>query len=71
MKQKLFFLLLVTLIFSYSANAQITTSKIKGTVVDNNGETLFGANIVVIHVPTGSISGTTTQDNGKYTVPNL
>tara|TARA_B110000902_G_scaffold208500_1_gene237911 strand:+ start:539 stop:3703 length:3165 start_codon:yes stop_codon:yes gene_type:complete len=71
MKQKLLFLLLVTLFFSYSANAQITTSKIKGTVIDNNGETLFGANIVVIHVPTGSISGTTTQDNGKYTVPNL
>ncbi|WP_302849473.1 carboxypeptidase-like regulatory domain-containing protein [Polaribacter filamentus] len=43
----------------------------KGTVIDNNGETLFGANIVVMHVPTGSVSGTTTQDNGKYTIPNL
>jgi hypothetical protein len=69
-KQRLFFLLLVTLIFSYCENAQITTKEIKGTVIDNNGETLFGANIVVIHVPTGSISVTTTQGNGKYTVPN-
>ncbi|PQB06590.1 hypothetical protein BST83_05005 [Polaribacter filamentus] len=24
-----------------------------------------------MHVPTGSVSGTTTQDNGKYTIPNL
>lgn len=53
------------------ANAQVTTSKIKGTVTDDKGEALFGANVVVLHVPTGTVSGTITQENGKYTVPNL
>ncbi|MDY0779442.1 carboxypeptidase regulatory-like domain-containing protein [Tenacibaculum sp. IB213877] len=51
--------------------AQVTTSKIKGTVTDNAGEPLFGANIVVLHVPTGTVSGAVAQDNGHYTVPNL
>lgn len=56
---------------SLSANAQVTTSKIKGTVTDKAGEPLFGANVVVLHVPTGTVSGAVAQDNGRYTVPNL
>ena len=32
---------------------------------------LFGATVVVLHEPTGTKSGTITQENGKYTVPNL
>ena len=61
------FLLLSNLV----AIAQITTSKIKGTVTDDKGKVLFGATVVVLHEPTGTKSGTITQENGKYTVPNL
>lgn len=63
----LFSLVLVSL----STFSQITTSKIKGTVTDNQGEALFGANVIVLHVPTGTVSGAVAQDNGKYTIPNL
>ena len=63
----LVFLLLSNLV----AIAQITTSKIKGTVTDDKGKVLFGTTVVVLHEPTGTKSGTITQENGKYTVPNL
>lgn len=51
--------------------SQVTTSKIKGTVTDESGEALFGATISVLHVPTGTLRGTTAQDNGRYTILNL
>ena len=56
---------------SFSAHAQTTTSKIKGTITDNSGESLLGANITAIHTPTGTVWGTTAQDNGRYTLSNL
>lgn len=57
---------------SYIVNAQVTSSKIKGVVTDSKtNEPLFGANIVVLHVPSGTVAGAIAQDNGKYTVPNL
>ena len=57
---------------SYVVNAQVTSSKIKGVVTDSKtNEPLFGANIVVLHVPSGTVAGAIAQDNGKYTVPNL
>ena len=56
---------------SLITHAQVTTSKIKGTVTDSKGEVLFGATVAALHIPTGTISGTITQENGKYTVPNL
>ena len=59
------------LLISFTTFAQVTTSKIKGTVTDSKGEVLFGATVVVLHIPTGTTSGTIAQENGKYTVPNL
>ena len=64
-------LILVILLISATLSAQITTSKIKGVVTDANKNPLFGANIVVLHVPTGTVSGTTANDNGRFTIPNL
>ena len=71
MKQKLLILCSLILVFSFSANAQTTTSKIKGIITENTGEALFGANIIALHTPTGTLSGTTAQDNGRYTLSNL
>ncbi len=51
--------------------SQVTTSKIKGTVTDESREALFGATVSVLHVPTGTLRGTTAQDNGRYTILNL
>ncbi len=71
MMKKLRSFLTLLLFVSFAVNAQVTTSKIKGNVTDDKGEPLFGATISVLHVPTGTISGTVAQENGKYTVPNL
>ncbi len=71
MKKQTLILILFTLLFSAGLNAQITTSKIKGMVIDTNKNPLFGANIVVLHTPTGTLSGTITNDTGKFTIPNL
>ncbi|MDA9316337.1 carboxypeptidase regulatory-like domain-containing protein [Polaribacter sp.] len=71
MKKQTLILILFTLLFSAGLNAQITTSKIKGMVIDTNKNPLFGANIVVLHTPTGTLSGTIANDTGKFTIPNL
>ena len=64
-------LLVFILLMSLTTFSQVTTSKIKGTVTDPSGEPLFGANIVALHTPTGTVAGAVAQDNGRYTIPNL
>ncbi len=69
MKRIIFILILL---FSVSISAQVTTSKIKGLVTETgSGEALIGANIVALHTPTGTVSGTIAQINGRYTLSNL
>jgi len=64
-------LLTFVLLMGLTAFSQVTTSKIKGTVTDSSGEPLFGANIIVLHTPTGTVAGSVAQDNGRYMIPNL
>ncbi|GJM36301.1 MAG: cell envelope biogenesis protein OmpA [Saprospiraceae bacterium] len=51
--------------------AQITTSTIIGNVQDDKGEALLGATVIATHVPSGTTYGTVTQDNGRYSIPNM
>ncbi len=69
--KKQFIYLFVALCFSISTFAQVTTAQINGIILDDTENGLFGANVVAVHVPTGSIYGTNTLDNGRYTIPNL
>ena len=62
-------LVLVTLL-SLNAFAQVTTSKIQGTVSDEAGF-LSGVNIIAKHTPSGTITGAVSQFNGDFTIPNL
>jgi hypothetical protein len=71
MKSKLLILCSLILMISTSVYAQTTTSKITGTITEKTGEALFGANIIALHTPTGTLSGTTAQINGRYTLSNL
>ena len=69
MKKSLFSLLLICL--SIMAYGQVTTSNIKGLILDENSQPLPGANVVAIHVPTGTKDGSATNIDGRYNLLNL
>ncbi len=68
-----FFATLFFLVVSiFSANAQgVTTSSINGKVVDTDGETLPGANVIAVHVPSGTSYGTASNKKGYYRIANM
>jgi hypothetical protein len=48
-----------------------TTGSIEGVITDADGETLPGANVVALHVPTGTEYGTSSRADGRYTIRNV
>jgi hypothetical protein len=75
MKKSLLCLLLLTLCglaYQSTVHAQgVTTASMKGLIVDDMDEPLPGANIIARHLPSGTTYGTSTRNNGRYTLPNL
>jgi len=61
--------LLLLLVVGFSGVAQITTSTISGIVKSEKGEVLPGATVQVVHVPTGTKYGASTNQFGRYVVP--
>ncbi|NJB71979.1 hypothetical protein GGR42_002470 [Saonia flava] len=61
----------VILLFATSVSAQVTTSNIRGVVVDDQNLPLLGANIVAVHTPTGTKYGTISNEDGRYNLLNL
>ena len=59
------------LFFTVFAFSQVTTSNIRGTVVDDQGAPLLGANVVALHTPTGTRYGAITNDKGRFNLLNL
>jgi len=60
------------LMVSASLFAQgVTTAGINGRVVDNTDTPLLGANVVAVHVPTGSKYGAITDFDGFYRITNM
>ena len=65
-------ILITTLIFTSIIFAQgVTTSGLDGYVTDTDGNELVGANVVVVHEPSGIQYGTSVRDGGLYTIPNM
>lgn len=56
---------------SSSLFSQVTTSNIRGAVVDDQDVPLFGANVVAVHTPTGTRYGSITNEDGRYNLLNL
>ncbi|MGC1390312.1 MAG: carboxypeptidase regulatory-like domain-containing protein [Bacteroidales bacterium] len=50
---------------------QVTTSGLKGLVVDEKKEALAGATIVAVHVPSGTQYGVLTNKDGRFTISNM
>ncbi|MDG1573522.1 carboxypeptidase regulatory-like domain-containing protein [Robiginitalea sp. M366] len=69
MKAKL--LLLWVCLATAPLAAQVTTSNIRGTVTDQQGEVLLGANVVALHTPTGTRYGAITNEDGRFNLLNL
>lgn len=71
-KMRAFLFLSLLLLLPLVVAAQgVTTAQITGTITDRSGSPLPGANIIATHLPTGTPYGTTTRENGDYTLPNL
>ena len=60
------FILLGAMAFS-----QVTTSNIKGLILDETSQPLPGANVVAIHTPTGTKYGAATNFDGRFNLLNL
>src|SRR6266581_4494407 len=65
--------LLITVIFlcGHLASAQVTTATIAGVVQDASGAVIPGVSITAKNVETGVTRTATTDEGGRYTVPEL
>ena len=54
-----------------SAFAQVTTSSMSGSVTDNAGEPVVGVAVVATHVPSGTVYGGITNENGRYAINGM
>ncbi len=71
-KSKILILTLLFLAISNWGFAQgSTTAAMNGKVTDPNGETLPGANIITVHIPTGAQYASITNVNGYYNLQNM
>jgi hypothetical protein len=54
-----------------NAFSQVTTSGLKGRIVDEKKEALAGASIVAIHLPSGTQYGVLANEDGRFTISNM
>ena len=70
MQKKLHLLLALMLFCTTSLMAQVTTSGINGKVVAD-GETVIGATVTAVHVPSGTTYNAVTNTDGRYTIQGM
>ncbi|MDX9923628.1 MAG: carboxypeptidase regulatory-like domain-containing protein [Ignavibacteriaceae bacterium] len=73
MKQLLSFFLFAVILLSaqLSFGQGSTTAAINGIIDDQNGNPLPGANIIAVHIPSGTQYGTTSREDGRYNLFGL
>lgn len=49
----------------------VTTSAINGLIVDDQNTPLPSANVIAVHVPSGTTYGTASRANGRYSIPGM
>ncbi|HRI00459.1 MAG TPA: carboxypeptidase regulatory-like domain-containing protein [Saprospiraceae bacterium] len=64
-------LALVCISFVFSNAQGVTTAQILGQITDSKGEPLVAATIQATHVPSGTIYGVYTREDGRYNIPNV
>ncbi|MDZ7739158.1 MAG: carboxypeptidase regulatory-like domain-containing protein [Bacteroidales bacterium] len=72
MKKRILLMSLVAMFVSALTMGQgLTNASIAGKITEDNGEALPGATVVVVHEPTGTQNGTTSDNTGYFNLPNL
>ena len=69
--KKALVLTLLAVFVSVLGFSQVTTSNIRGKVVDDQGAPLLGANVLAVHTPTGTQYGAITNEDGRFNLLNL
>ena len=64
-------ILIGLLIFSSMLFAQVTTSSISGRIINTKGETLPGATVVAVHIPSNTLYGSVSNDKGSYSIQGM
>ncbi|MCQ2974935.1 MAG: TonB-dependent receptor [Bacteroidales bacterium] len=71
MKKRFYLLIAMLLMFVGVASAQVTTSGLTGQVTSENGETLPGATVIAVHVPSGTQYACITNESGRYVLQGM
>ena len=69
--KKLLHVFIVSFLTSIIVGQGLTTSGVNGYVKSSDGEGLVGANVMMTHTPTGTQYGTTSMDNGQFSIINM
>jgi Carboxypeptidase regulatory-like domain len=60
----------LVVLFGNALSAQVTSSSIGGVIKDKkNGETLIGASVIAVHVPSGTRYGAVSNEDGRFFMP--
>ncbi len=62
---------MLLMLFSVFVFSQVTTSSLKGVILDEGAQPLPGANVVAVHTPTGTKYGAATNFDGRYNIINM
>jgi len=63
--------LLFTCLAAFSIAQGVTSATIAGLITESSGEPLIGATVLALHEPSGSQYGTSTREDGRFTIPNV
>lgn len=71
MRMKKIYFLIAALLACCTVSAQVTTSGMNGTVVDEQGTPLVGATVIAVYTPSGTQYGISTGKDGRYNLLGL
>lgn len=65
------FIIFLAVAFLSNVAGQVTTSGLKGRILDEKNEALAGASIVAIHLPSGTQYGVLASEDGRFVISNM